>query len=565
MKEKIAEILAKNIQKLADCEISIAELAAKLEIPPSRELGDFAFPCFVLAKSLALAPAEIAEKLADLVSGQVLIQRAEASGSYLNLFVNRPALAVAVLEEVLEAGDDFGSASKTGKQLVIEYPSPNTNKPLHLGHLRNLTIGESLARLLEAAGNKVARVNLFNDRGIHICKSMLAYQKLGNDAEPDKKSDHFVGDYYVKFAELAKQDENLEIEAQEMLVKWEQGDEETLVLWKKMNGWAFEGFKETFRFLGIKHDRDYYESEIYQRGRDLVWQGLKDGIFEKREDGAVVIDLSAENLDEKVLLRPDGTSVYITQDLYLAKLKDEDYHYDDSLYIVGNEQDYHFQVLAAILKKIGFTKKISHLSYGMIALPEGKMKSREGTVVDADNLVRELIDLAKEAILTRDGEVEEKDAGRRAKNIALAAVRYKLLSANIFKNMVFNPKESLSFEGDTGPYLLYAYARANSILAKVPEAAGDYTDTATLEDAEFALVQKIAAFPDLLAYAAESRNPSLVAHYAYELAQIFNEFYHACPVANSENTNLRLKLVEAFSVVLRRALNILGIEVLERM
>ena len=433
MKEKIAEILAKNIQKLADCEISIAELAAKLEIPPSRELGDFAFPCFVLAKSLALAPAEIAEKLADLVSGQVLIQRAEASGSYLNLFVNRPALAVAVLEEVLEAGDDFGSASKTGKQLVIEYPSPNTNKPLHLGHLRNLTIGESLARLLEAAGNKVARVNLFNDRGIHICKSMLAYQKLGNDAEPDKKSDHFVGDYYVKFAELAKQDENLEIEAQEMLVKWEQGDEETLVLWKKMNGWAFEGFKETFRFLGIKHDRDYYESEIYQRGRDLVWQGLKDGIFEKREDGAVVIDLSAENLDEKVLLRPDGTSVYITQDLYLAKLKDEDYHYDDSLYIVGNEQDYHFQVLAAILKKIGFTKKISHLSYGMIALPEGKMKSREGTVVDADNLVRELIDLAKEAILTRDGEVEEKDAGRRAKNIALAAVRYKLLSANIFK------------------------------------------------------------------------------------------------------------------------------------
>ena len=565
MKSKIAKLLAEKIKELSGAEVDANELLAKIEIPPTRDLGDFAFPCFVVAKPLALAPAAIADKLATLVSGHDSIQRAEASGPYLNLFVNRAYFAISVLDEVLEKQEKFGNSPENGKKIVIEYPSPNTNKPLHLGHLRNLFIGESLARLLEANGDKVARTNLFNDRGVHICKSMLAYQMVGNNAEPDKKTDHFVGDFYVKFSALAKENEGLEKEAQAMLVKWENGDKEVRKLWQKMNNWAFEGFKETFELVGIKHDKNYFESEIYQDGKKLVLDNLAKGIFVKREDGAVIIDLTADGLDEKVLLRADGTSVYMTQDLYLALLKDKDYNYDDSIYIVGNEQDYHFKVLALVLKKMGFQKSIRHLSYGMIALPEGRMKSREGTVVDADNLVWELTDLAKEGIIERNSEIDPDEAGERALKIALAAIKYKLLKANIFKDMIFDPKESLSFDGDTGPYLLYSFARANSILAKVSEVEGDYRDTANLEDAEFALIQKIAGFQELLAYAGESHNPSLVAHYAFELAQIFNEFYHSCQVANTENTNIRLKLVEAFNVVLGHSLNILGIETLEKM
>lgn len=565
MKSKIAKLLAEKIEELSGQEIAAEQILVKIEIPPTRDLGDFAFPCFVVAKPLGLAPAAIAEKLAALLSGHGSIQRAEAAGPYLNLFVNRAYFAISVLEEVLEKQETFGNAPVDGKKIVIEYPSPNTNKPLHLGHLRNLFIGESLARLLESNGKKVFRTNLFNDRGIHICKSMLAYQLAGNNAEPDKKSDHFVGDFYVKFSALAKENENLEKEAQAMLVKWENGDQEIHQLWQKMNNWAFEGFKETFELVGIKHDKNYFESEIYQEGKRLVLENLAKGVLTKREDGAVIIDLTANGLDEKVLLRADGTSVYMTQDLYLALLKDQDYNYDDSIYIVGNEQDYHFKVLALVLKKMGFQKSISHLSYGMIALPQGRMKSREGTVVDADNLVWELTDLAKEGIIERNSEIDPDEAAERAQKIALAAIKYKLLKANIFKDMIFDPKESLSFDGDTGPYLLYSFARANSILAKVSEVEGDYHDTANLEDAEFALIQKIAMFPELLAYAGESHNPSLVAHYAFELAQIFNEFYHSCQVANNENTNLRLKLVKAFNLVLGRSLNILGIETLDKM
>ena len=565
MKNKIAKLLVGKIKELGAQEVNIEQILGKIEIPPSRDLGDFAFPCFVVAKPLSLAPAAIAEKLAALLSGHDSIQRAEAAGPYLNLFVNRAYFAISVLDEVLEKKETFGNAPTDGKKIVIEYPSPNTNKPLHLGHLRNLFIGESLARLLETNGKKVFRTNLFNDRGVHICKSMLAYQLSGNNAEPDKKTDHFVGDFYVKFSTLAKENENLEKEAQAMLVKWENGDEEVRKLWQKMNNWAFEGFKKTFELVGIKHDKNYFESEIYQEGKKLVLDNLAKGVLTKREDGAVIIDLTADGLDEKVLLRADGTSVYMTQDLYLALLKDKDYDYDDSIYIVGNEQDYHFKVLALVLKKMGFQKSIRHLSYGMIALPEGRMKSREGTVVDADNLVWELTDLAKEGIIERNSEIDPDEAGERALKIALAAIKYKLLKANIFKDMIFDPKESLSFDGDTGPYLLYSFARANSILAKVSEVEGDYHDTAVLADAEFALTQKIAAFPEVLTYAGESHNPSLVAHYAFELAQNFNEFYHSCQVANNENTNLRLKLVEAFNLVLGHSLNILGIETLEKM
>lgn len=565
MKEKIAKILVEKIKELSGFEAASDLLTEKIEIPPTRNLGDFAFPCFVLAKPLSLAPALIAEKLSKLVLEHKCILRVEVVGPYLNLFVNRAYFAIAILDEIDNKKEAFGNNVVDGKTIVIEYPSPNTNKPLHLGHLRNLSIGESLARLLEVNGNKVVRTNLFNDRGVHICKSMLAYQKVGNNAEPDKKSDHFVGDYYVKFSALAKEDENLEKEAQEMLLKWENGDEETLKLWKKMNGWAFEGFKETFELFGIKHDKNYFESEIYQEGKKLVLENLEKGVFTKRKDGAITIDLTADGLDEKVLLRSDGTSVYMTQDLYLAVLKDADYNYDDSIYIVGNEQDYHFKVLAIVLKKMGFTKSICHLSYGMISLPQGRMKSREGTVVDADNLIWELCDLAKVEIIERNKDINPEEAKERALKISLAAIKYKLLKTNVFRDMIFDPKESLSFDGDTGPYLLYSYARANSILAKVLKSEGDFHETVNLEDSEFALIQKIASFPELLRFAGENRNPSLVANYAFELSQIFNEFYHNCQVANSVNTNIRLKLVESFKIVLGKSLNILGIESLEKM
>jgi arginyl-tRNA synthetase len=564
MKNKLAKLLAEKVQELGGQEISPAQLLAKIEIPPLRDLGDFAFPCFVLAKDLALPPAVIAEKLVNLMTTQDGIQKAVAVGPYLNLFVDRLVFAGAVLDEVLTLGEKFGKAESNQQKIVIEYPSPNTNKPLHLGHLRNLSIGESLARLLTENGAEVVRTNLFNDRGIHICKSMIAYQKEGQNAEPDKKSDHFVGDYYVKFSSLAQEDKNLEQETQELLVKWENGDEETRALWQKMNNWAFTGFKETFQLVGIKHDKNYFESEMYQQGKELVLKNLAAGLFAKRADGAIILDLTTEGLDEKVLLRADGTSVYMTQDLYLAFLKDADYHYDDSIYIVGNEQDYHFQVLAIILKKLGFAKKISHLSYGMIALPEGRMKSREGTVVDADNLIWELTDLAKEGIITRTSDLDPIETNIRAQKIALAAIKYKLLKTNIFKDMIFDPKESLSFDGDTGPYLLYSFARAKSILVKVSQE--ETTDKLTeLEDVEFALIQKIADFKELLVFAGANRNPSLVAHYAFELAQIFNEFYHTCPVVSSHQINLRLKLVEAFTIVLGKSLNILGIETLEKM
>ena len=315
MKNKIAKLLVEKIKELGAQEVNIEQILGKIEIPPSRDLGDFAFPCFVVAKPLSLAPAAIAEKLAALLSGHDSIQRAEAAGPYLNLFVNRAYFAISVLDEVLEKKETFGNAPTDGKKIVIEYPSPNTNKPLHLGHLRNLFIGESLARLLETNGKKVFRTNLFNDRGVHICKSMLAYQLSGNNAEPDKKTDHFVGDFYVKFSTLAKENENLEKEAQAMLVKWENGDEEVRKLWQKMNNWAFEGFKKTFELVGIKHDKNYFESEIYQEGKKLVLDNLAKGVLTKREDGAVIIDLTADGLDEKVLLRADGTSVYMTQDL----------------------------------------------------------------------------------------------------------------------------------------------------------------------------------------------------------------------------------------------------------
>jgi arginyl-tRNA synthetase len=448
----------------------------------------------------------------------------------------------------------------------VESGSPNTNKPLHLGHLRNLAIGESVARLLEFCGNRVVRTSINNDRGVHICKSMLAYERWGNGATPEQqgvKPDHFVGDYYVLFGKKEQEDESLNAQAQEMLRKWEAGDPAVRALWERMNHWAFSGIAETYRLFGIRFDKEYYESQIYTKGKEIVQDGLARGVFTKR-DGATVVDLTGEGLDEKVLLRSDGTSVYIIQDLYLAGLKHAEFRFDQSIHVVANEQDYHFRVLTAVLRKLGFAiaDKIRHLSYGMVELPEGKMKSREGTVVDGDDLILATKDLARAEVVERyqlaGPELEE-----RSMRIALAAIKYQLLRIETAKNMVFDPKKAIAFEGDTGPYLLYSYARASSILRKLE---GDAAFVAEQPDEyELRLVKRIGDFPDTVRLARERLTPSLVAGYAFTLAQTFNEFYHNCPVLKSQRAGFRVELVKAFRSVMRECLHLLGIEEIEEM
>lgn len=561
MKTEILNILA---QRLAP-EITESELAKWLEVPPDEKLGDFALPCFGLAKKLRRSPVQIAEELAQALTGEATLARVQAVSGYLNLFVDRRWLALHTLQLALQP--DFGAGKETNRTTVVEYCSPNTNKPLHLGHLRNMSIGESVARLLAFLGNKVVKTCVYNDRGVHICKSMLAYRDFGGDSTPESqqvKSDHFVGDYYVRFAREVKADESYEAKAQELLASWEAGDPETLALWRQMNAWAFSGFRETFRLFGTAFEREYYESKIYKYGKEIILDGLARGLFTRRDDGAVIVDLTAQGLDEKVLLRSNGTSVYIVQDLYLAQLKAEEFSYHQSIYVVGNEQEYHFKVLKAILELLGNgqTSGIHHLSYGMVELPEGKMKSREGTVVDADDLIRDTTALAAEEIRKRI-QLDEAETQERALKIALAALKFQLLKTETGKNMVFNPNEAIRFEGDTGPYLLYSYARANSILRK----AALPLRVAAWEagEVEARLMKKLAFFPTAVAWAGERLMPSVLANYTFELAQQFNEFYHECPVLDSPVAGERLALVSAFRNVCGKCLDLLGIDKLEAM
>ncbi len=560
MKKTIVELLAQTLDGL----LTADEIDAILEIPPADEIGDYALPCFILAKKMRKSPMSIAEELKAKIAGNEPILRVEALSGYLNLFVNKKLLAQETLRAALS--EDFGK-KKVHRNVTIEYLSPNTNKPLHLGHLRNIAIGRSLSNILAFCGNQVSKVSINNDRGVHICKSMLAYQRFGNGLTPDKinqKPDHFVGDFYVLFNEKAKEDEVLNDQAQALLKRWESGDTETIALWNKMNSWAFQGFKETYRLFDVTFDKEYYESRIFGHGKEIIHNGYQAKAFYKKEDGAIAVDLQDQKLGEKILLRSDGTSVYIVQDLYLAKLKYEDFQYDLSIYVVGNEQEYHFKVLKAILKKLGsdVADKIFHLSYGMVELPEGKMKSREGTVVDADDLIKETKENAQQEIEKRyDLSAAELDA--RSLKIALAAISYQLLKVDTSKNMTFNPKEAIKFEGDTGPYILYSYARAASILRK-GEAAGDY-QIPELEIHEIKFLKKLSFFPDIVSNAYEKLSPSLVANYAFELAQVFNEFYHHCQVLKSEQKEFRLTMVKAFALTIKRCLHLLGINEIEEM
>lgn len=568
MKDVVVKLIKNSLEK-EGVGLHEEEINSLVEIPPSAEMGDFAFPCFFLAGKLKEDPKKIAidltKNMGEFPEG---ISDVQTAGAYINFFVDRKSLALELIDRISKEKDNFGKIFSEKKiNSMVEFPSPNTNKPLHLGHLRNMAIGESVSRILEFSDEKVIRANLNNDRGIHICKSMAAYLKYGKNKTPKtakKKSDHFVGDYYVKFNELSKKNEKLEILSHRMLQLWEGKDKSVRALWEKMNKWALDGFKETYEKFGIKHDVEFYESEIYEKGREIVLDGLKNKIFEKNKDGAVIADLKKNGLGEKVLLRIDGTSVYMTQDLYLAKLKYEKYKLEKSIYVVGNEQNHHFNVLFAILKKLGFENKgMHHLSYGMVNLPEGKMKSREGTVVDADDIISKVQELVKKELSKRT-KLSKKELERRSLVIALSAIKYLLLKVDIKKDMIFNPKESINLEGDTGPYILYSYARANSIIKKT-KSSSSKNYFGELEEKEISLIKKLSEYEEIIKKAYTNLNPSLIANYSYQLAQTFNEFYHACPVAKSDKKNFRISLVKSFMQVLKNSLNLIGIETLEEM
>lgn len=526
---------------------------------------------------------------------------------FLNIVISIPVW-LRVLTDINSDGKyGFTEPTDNSPLVMIEYSSPNTNKPLHLGHVRNNLLGAALANIMAASGAKVVKTNIVNDRGIHICKSMLAWQKWGNGATPEstgKKGDHLIGDYYVEFdkhyrAEVksllpknydeldekaqeaaktaAEQQSPLMKEAHDMLVRWEQGDAEVRQLWKMMNDWVYAGFDETYKRLGVSFDKIYYESETYLEGKEKVMEGLEKGFFFKKEDGSVWADLAAEGLDQKLLLRSDGTSVYMTQDIGTAKLRFQDYPIDKMIYVVGNEQNYHFQVLSILLDKLGFKwgKDLVHFSYGMVELPEGKMKSREGTVVDADDLMDEMIENARVTSdeLGKLNGLSKEEIDDTMRIVGMGALKYFILKVDARKNMTFNPKESIDFNGNTGPFIQYTYARIRSILRKAEEDGLNvsnrlFSDDIMISDKEIAIIQLLSEFKDVIAQAASDYNPSVIANYCYDLAKEFNQFYHDFSVLREPEQGLkmfRLMLTENVGKILRLGTGLLGIEVPERM
>ncbi|MEK9168227.1 MAG: arginine--tRNA ligase [Patescibacteria group bacterium] len=551
-----------------------------LSYPPTVDLGDFAIECFSLAKELGEAPEKIAEKIAEEIIPDKIIESVQAVGPYLNFKINKTLLFKEVLEEIFSEKENFGNLKacpEPSRRIMVEYLSPNTNKPLHLGHIRNGVLGMAISRLMESAGYKIIKANLINDRGIHICQSMLAWKKWGNAETPESagaKGDHFVGQWYVRYhQEFNKNSENgeaLEKESREMLQKWEAADSEIIKLWKMMNKWVYQGFEETYKELGLEFDVLNYESETYKLGKEIVDEGLKNGVFVKTDDGAIIAEL--ENGQKITLLRRDGTSVYITQDLGTAKLRFDNYRPDELIYITGIEQDFHFENLFKILKTLGFewANKLRHLSYGMVNLPEGKMKSREGKVVDADDLIAGMKKLAAEEIRKRHPELSREKIVERAKKIGIGAIKFYLLRVKPNQEINFNPEESISFDGFTGPYVQYAFARASGIILRTSDVHRlENVDFSVLVDGkESILLRYLIQFPAKIKSAIDGFNPAIVSEHIFEIAKAFNNFYTFCPVLAAENEELkkaRLALVKAVAIVLKKGLNLLGIEDLEEM
>ena len=560
------------------------------------------FPFLRMSKK---GPEQTAQEIGEYLQAN---EPSVAAFNVIKGFLNLTIASSAWIELLngIHADKQYGIVAATDNSplVMIEYSSPNTNKPLHLGHVRNNLLGNALANIVAANGNKVVKTNIVNDRGIHICKSMLAWQKYGNGETPEssgKKGDHLIGDYYVSFdkhykAEVkelmakfqsegmneeeakakAEAESPLMKEAREMLVKWEANDPEVRALWKKMNDWVYAGFDETYRMMGVTFDKIYYESNTYLEGKEKVMEGLEKGFFYRKEDGSVWADLTGEGLDHKLLLRADGTSVYMTQDIGTAKLRFADYPIDKMIYVVGNEQNYHFQVLSILLDKLGFEwgKGLVHFSYGMVELPEGKMKSREGTVVDADDLMAEMIDTAKETsneLGKLDGLTKE-EADNIARIVGLGALKYFILKVDARKNMTFNPKESIDFNGNTGPFIQYTYARIQSVLRKAKEAGIEIPAQLPvgieLSEKEEGLIQMVADFAAIVKQAGEDYSPSIIANYTYDLVKEYNQFYHDFSILREENEAVkvfRLALSENVAKVVRLGMGLLGIEVPDRM
>ena len=573
--------------------------AEKIQLQKTRKEfeGDFTlvvFPFLALSKK---RPEETAQEIGEfLKANQPVISAFNVVKGFLNLSI-ATSYWIDLLGNI-DSTEKWGTVEATEESplVMVEYSSPNTNKPLHLGHIRNNLLGYALSNIIAANGNRVVKTNIVNDRGIHICKSMLAWQKWGEGATPEscgKKGDHLIGDYYVAFdkhykAELAELMEKgmskeeaeaaspLMAEAREMLVKWEAGDKDVRALWEKMNNWVYEGFDETYKRLGVDFDKIYYESDTYLVGKETVLGGLEKGLFYRREDESVWADLTKEGLDEKLLLRSDGTSVYMTQDIGTAQLRFRDYPIDKMVYVVGNEQNYHFQVLSLLLDRLGFSwgKGLVHFSYGMVELPEGKMKSREGTVVDADDLMDEMINTARETSEELGGKLNDLTAEEKAeinRIIGLGALKYFMLKVDARKNMLFNPKESIDFNGNTGPFIQYTYARTRSIERKAAE-AGVNVDTAnapeSISEKECGIIRMLNEFPAVIRQAGTDYSPSGIANYTYELAKEYNQFYHDFSILREENESVkafRILLTRNVGKVIKTAMNILGIDVPERM
>ena len=597
----IEEKLIAGVQAAVKALYGMEATAQQVQLQKTREEfeGHLTVVVFPFVKAARKAPDMVGNEIGQYLvehAGDVVAKFNVVKG-FLNLVIS-DAPWISLLNQI-NADPKFGFQPVTDQSplVMIEYSSPNTNKPLHLGHVRNNLLGSALARIVEANGNKVVKTNIVNDRGIHICKSMLAWLKWGNGETPEssgKKGDHLIGDYYVAFdkhyreeikelvalgmdEEKAKQEAPLIKEAHEMLVKWEQGDPEVRGLWKKMNEWVYAGFDETYKMMGVSFDKIYYESDTYLEGKEKVMEGLEKGLFYRREDGSVWADLTAEGLDEKLLLRSDGTSVYMTQDIGTAKLRFQDFPIDKMIYVVGNEQNYHFQVLSILLDKLGFKwgKGLVHFSYGMVELPNGKMKSREGTVVDADDLMAAMIADAYEASKERvkQTEMPEEEAREVARKVGLGALKYFILKVDARKNMLFNPEESIDFNGNTGPFIQYTYARIASILRKANEQGVVIptqlsTVNCQLSTKETELIQKLSQFPVAVRQAGTDYSPSGICNYCYELTKAFNQFYHDFTILGETDETLklfRLSLAKAVAKVISLGMGLLGIEMPERM
>lgn len=603
MKKALEKLIRSAVAAEFDEEIA-SKAVFSVEYPPKPEMGDYATNvAMVLAKQVGSGPKEIAERLVSRMSNsqflisnenvKSVIESIEVLGGFINFRIDAARWFKEVLEEVAHQHADYGKvAAETPEKILVEYLSPNTNKPLHLGHLRNGVTGMATINALKAQGHHVTKVGIINDRGVHICKAMLAYQRWGEGATPEstgKKPDHFVGDWYVRFSQEAEKNPALNDEAQDMLRKWEAGDAEVKKLWETIRNWVLQGWKETETLLGFSYDKPYFESDVYQLGKDIVADGLAKGTFRKIDKGNAVFDLVTEEfgLDEQgeqrmlTLLRADGTSLYTTQDLGLAVQRASELHIDRMVYVVGSEQRFHFQSLFAILKALGYgwAQKLYHLWYGMVYLPDGKMKSREGTVVDVDDLVGQMIELAKSEIDERSNRtdttnksntIKADEREHRARIIALGAIKFYLLKQKPTVDIHFNPKESISFEGFTGPYCQYAYARGRSILrsAEISNQQSEIRYELLGDAEERQLLQKLESFPQVLTRAAEEYNPALVAIHVFETAQAFNSFYTSHPVLKAESQELqaaRLGLVIASCQVIQNGLAVLGIETLEEM